>query len=720
MLALLSVLLADSVAEPLRSIEAIRALDVETANQGLPVDLESQVSWSDPLRKACFLYDGERGIYVRGKRPYDQSIELKPGDIVRVQGVTTAGGFSAAIYDAVYTRVGHRPLPEAKSYAGDRRMSTDLDCEWMELSARVVSMRIVRRDHPAERYIMVEMLRNNYLLNVQIPYTEASEQRLKHIMFEWVYVNVVAGTVFNSGRQAADRIFFASSADDFRRTITEEVRSRSGNKLKVSQFMQENINHLWIVNSEGTVTHVGNNELFLRGDSYGLKVVTLDLDRFNPGDRVYIEGLVVPGEISPEFRARESRILSKQAALEPRRIDADDLTNPGLNYDLVEIDAELVGVVRAYDSSTTDASAASDDVLLCQTGGLLFEVRLPSGIEFDPDWVVGSQLRLRGICHLVRDQDVHWQMNLTGLWLQPRGPSDITITQEAPWWTVGRVLWLMLVVLVLTAAFLIWILLLRRTVERQTQVIADQVEQKTLMNERQRMARELHDNLDQGLTGAAVHLQASRKYLDVHGKQRMEAIENIREQASAEMAERLEQHQAELEEDVKKTLSGLASVQAMLSHCGEESRRSILELRGGLLERMDLPSAIEESLRVMTEESPVRIQVSITGDARRLKQKVEHHLLMLAKEASNNALRHASPQSVQIGLDYTEGQIRLSVVDDGCGFERSKLSKAGHFGIRGMEERVNRLDGKIEIQSTVGEGTRIEVTLNALEQWEVN
>ncbi|MEO0796236.1 MAG: sensor histidine kinase [Verrucomicrobiota bacterium] len=704
---------------PLKSIKDIRDLSAEKASQGLRVELETQVVWVDPIRKAFFAYDGEHGIYVSRARPFDEGLLLNPGDIVEITGQTVPGDFTPSINEAHINVVGHRDLPEAKSYHGDMQFSPLLDCEWMSLSARLVSMRVF----PDQGYIMVELIRNNYILDIQMPYSIESVERLKKIMFEWIRVDVVAGTVYNSDRQATGRIFYASSADDFKRTISDETRARTGNTYPISQFMNADINHLWVVNSEGTVTSVGDREIFLRDQGSSVRVTVVDTDGLTAGDRVYIEGYVSPEPISPGFRAREHRILGREELPAPTLIDASAELETGYNYDLIEVDALVVDIVQSISPTGWAEVDFSGTVLLCRAGDRLFEARLPGGVELPPEVTIGATVRLTGICHIIRDPNIRWRLIISGFWLQLRTGGDLQVVAAAPWWTVSRMLWATGFAFAASTLFLAWVILLRRTVDRQTKVIGEKIERETILNERQRMARELHDNLDQGLTGAAVHLQASRKFLSTSGSNHESTIQTaiaLAGDTNPSLKKALGEHLSNLQADTTKCLTSLQSVQSILTHCGEESRTSILELRGGLLEKMDLPAALQESLQPLADECGSELTITVKGSYRRLVKDAERHLLMVAREATTNAVRHGHPNTVSVQLEMDDDALSLTIKDDGCGFNEASRSRKGHFGIQGMKERVNRLRGRIAINTKPGHGTEIVVTIEPLKPWKLD
>jgi signal transduction histidine kinase len=97
------------------------------------------------------------------------------------------------------------------------------------------------------------------------------------------------------------------------------------------------------------------------------------------------------------------------------------------------------------------------------------------------------------------------------------------------------------------------------------------------------------------------------------------------------------------------------------------------------------------------------------GTPARLDPAVEHDILMVAREAVYNAVRHAQPKEVRLQVFFEDHKIRMRVADDGCGFDPEEaLAVAGeHFGIVGMRERTERLGGSFHLSSTPGSGTEL-------------
>ena len=127
----------------------------------------------------------------------------------------------------------------------------------------------------------------------------------------------------------------------------------------------------------------------------------------------------------------------------------------------------------------------------------------------------------------------------------------------------------------------------------------------------------------------------------------------------------------------------------------------------------DLGEKLESMAAKASAEFSIPVACSITGTPSGVSHPLAHDLLMVAREAVYNAALHGSPTHVEVALTCSRRELSLRVIDDGCGFDvREMQSQNGrHFGLKGMEERVERSGGKFRLTSTVGKGVRIEARL---------
>ncbi len=195
--------------------------------------------------------------------------------------------------------------------------------------------------------------------------------------------------------------------------------------------------------------------------------------------------------------------------------------------------------------------------------------------------------------------------------------------------------------------------------------------------ERDRLAGEIHDSVQQGLSGAMLQLDTTLKLPVVTGDLR----------------------------------GRLNVVRNMVSYARQEVQHAVWGLDSPLLEGNDLGEALHK-LTTFVASSPPAPSVVITGSPIHLPRSTTHHLLRIAQEATTNALRHSGAREIEIRLDYQPDAVSLDIADDGIGFHpQSVLNQAGHFGLRGIRAREKKLRGQLTITSSPGEGTSIRVVV---------
>jgi signal transduction histidine kinase len=203
-----------------------------------------------------------------------------------------------------------------------------------------------------------------------------------------------------------------------------------------------------------------------------------------------------------------------------------------------------------------------------------------------------------------------------------------------------------------------------------------------VLEERQRMAREIHDTLAQGLTGIITQLEA------------------VQQAGPGEGWERRIDNAARLARD---SLS--------------EARRSVRAVRPEPLENTRLPEAVADVAGQWSADNGVAATVTTTGTVLALHPEVEVTVLRVAQEALANVAKHASATRVGITLSYMEDLVSLDIRDDGMGFQPDKRAAAGSgggFGLTGMQQRVGRLAGSLAIESEPGRGTAISASIPAI------
>ena len=206
--------------------------------------------------------------------------------------------------------------------------------------------------------------------------------------------------------------------------------------------------------------------------------------------------------------------------------------------------------------------------------------------------------------------------------------------------------------------------------------LQDQAEQLAVLEERQRLARELHDSVTQALYSVTLYADAARM---AYSAKKWEALEtNLRE------------------------------VRNMAREAMYDMRLLVFELRPFMLETEGLVSVLRARLAAVEDRAGLKTEVLVDGE-RRLPIVIEEELYRIAQEGLNNVVKHAVAKQVRIQITYDESSVSLELIDDGLGFDTRMADQSGGFGLQGIRERVQRLGGSQEIESTPMEGTRLKV-----------
>lgn len=206
--------------------------------------------------------------------------------------------------------------------------------------------------------------------------------------------------------------------------------------------------------------------------------------------------------------------------------------------------------------------------------------------------------------------------------------------------------------------------------------------------ERQRIARELHDETGQALTALGLGLRGISTLL--------------RQDECPESGPLIE-----------KASSNLRSLETMVANSLDELRRVIADLRPSHLDDLGLPAALRWYCNDLQSRAPLQITVDIRGEARELSPDMKTALFRVAQEALTNVIRHSQAKTAQVRLVFEPERVTLDVVDDGCGFDINSFaaSKRPSWGLLGMEERASLLGGQLMLYSQPGSGTRVHVSI---------
>ena len=320
-----------------------------------------------------------------------------------------------------------------------------------------------------------------------------------------------------------------------------------------------------------------------------------------------------------------------------------------------------------------------------------FTINVNSGSagDFPEDITIDSQVEVTGTC-VISSGVWHPSVSFPHIEDAPmvvlRRPDDMRIIAGPPWWTPLRFMVAIGVMLAFLAAILLWAITLKVVAERRgRQLFRTQIGKaaETLrVEERTRLAVELHDTIAQNLTGAAYQIDAARD-------------------ATAPESE---------------ASSYLVCAKQILKSCRTELRRCIWDLKSNSLEEPDLDKAILATVRPIVGAADVRIRFNVPRS--RLSDVTAHALLRIIRELVANAVRHGRATKICIAGEFADGRLRFAVSDNGCGFNPDSCpgSSTGHFGLDGIRERIVKLGGELKVESAPGNGAKVAITLLASHQ----
>jgi signal transduction histidine kinase len=327
---------------------------------------------------------------------------------------------------------------------------------------------------------------------------------------------------------------------------------------------------------------------------------------------------------------------------------------------------------------------ASEEILVLQQSNFVFNVHLPDNVQTRTleKLSKGSLLRVKGICEIELNQ---W---VPSFQLLSEGPADVLVLRPPAWWNLPHSLFVLGGVIIGFGAVLAVVVgHSRRKVYEHMRAWREAETQFNAVNkERNRLAGELHDSLEQSLVGIGMQLEAGLKSVP----------------STAQTA-----------------LQHLELAQQMVDQSQKEVRRSIWDLRSQMLDNNDLPGALDAVSKQLSSGTDIQISVEVLGTKRHLPEMTENHLLRIAQEAVANAIKHGSPRRIEVELVFEPASVALTVRDDGHGFEVDKKAtvRNGHFGLAGIHERAKALNGTVEVESKPGKGTVIIVEVPAKERF---
>lgn len=675
----------------------VRALTREQAAEQRPVEVRGVVTFVfNEDANSFVMQDATEGIYVArrssGQDPPELVGELRLGAEVTVRGVTGPGGFAPVIIAQSVQVEGTGEIPPARKQTLTQLRTGALDCQRVEL--RGIAQRVERLGGSTNRLrIKLATLDGSFSAFV----ADAGTLDEASIVDADLRLTGVCFTLFNPRGEVVGAYLQVPDANDVivvRPAARDPFAVPEVAPLALRPFSQSPPN-LHRQRLRGIVTLARPGEfLYVQMPQRGVRVNTRSAEVFTPGDVIEASGFVATTQGFAVLDEALVRRTGREPVPEPKAITrAQVLGVPSLSTDRLRQEDYDGALVRLRGRLVKIESNAGEPhrIFLDADGGIIVAT-LGASVPASAlaSLALGSEIEATGICAVrLSDRWPALAMPVSeDFTLLLQAPESLRVLSAPSWWTpqrLGIALGLTGGVLLLSLA---WVWTLRRRVARRSAALAAEmrarrdaaVEFETTLRERTRLAADLHDTLEQSLTGLALQL---------------EAADALHTEAPARSGQHL----------------GLA--RQLLDRSREDVRRSVWNLRTDPLEGATLTDALRAIAADRSAGLAVRIGVESEGEPRPLPDFIAGNLLLLAQEAITNALKHAAPQYIALRLIFTKNAVTLSIHDNGHGFTPASAPgpREGHFGLQGMRERAKRLGGELTIQSAPGDGTTVAILI---------
>jgi signal transduction histidine kinase len=690
----------------LTNAESVISLSPDRAAGSLPVLVTGVVTAADPaLKGRFFIQDSTAGVFVdnaNGTRP-------EPGDVLEITGITHPGAYAPIITAPQIRKVGVAALPPARTVSIERLLSGVEDSQRIEISA------MVRDAHVDGSRLTIELVSGGYRFRAYIPASPATDPQ--KLVAAQVRVRGTAAESHNrSLRHFIAPEIYVPSAGDFIVDTPEQLDPFQQPLIplnSVAQYRRDTpINERVHVRGVLTLQRLGEG-LFLEDGTGGLRVQSRELAAFDPGEIIEAVGFA---EIENHQPVLEDAVFQKtgrpSVSIHPTPTTLGDILSGLHHADLVSLTGKVMD--RNVRPVHSQPAARSRVVLLLQNSNTLFTAELDEQPAHDGLAAIpfGSTVEVSGVCLT----EINADGGVDSFRILLSNAGSVRVLQKPSWLTPQRLLVglaLAILILILTATWSVMVskrnltlkTLVREKEEAQVELQSahDQLEYrvrertaqlkfqitarkeaqlqfKAVLSERTRLAQELHDTLEQTLTGIALQMDAASKVLPKESSDADRFLELARN---------------------------------MVTQGQVEVRRSVWDLRSRALEQFDLPSALRTSANELTEGTAVHVAVEAKGMVRPLPEIVEDNLLRIAQESLTNTIKHSGATTATVSLDYGTETVQLQVNDNGKGFVVNGCPgpSEGHFGLLGIHERATRLRGTVALTSEPGTGTRVHVQI---------
>lgn len=656
----------------LTSVAQVKQLTSEQTKQGIPARIRCVLIGTRP--SALMVQDSTGGLSVHFSA-VDWADQPRIGEVLEVEGVTAPGLFAPVIIARKIRRLGDGPMPEPIRPRWDQLMNGSMDCEYIEIQGILTAVSAQEINlYTGDGTITVDLngigtdsflsLLSRFPSNRTSPVgnlirlrgccMSSTDQRARHVLRRRIQVNCPVVEVEDPApdnpfslptRKIADLLWFDPHASALQRT-----------KLK------------------GQIMCAVSGEYLVLEDQRGFRVLpSQPLTNLTAGDLV--EAVGFPKLDGPSPVLQEAQILKTGHAqlAAPIPVSAQGLLDGSHDSTIVQVEATLIG----------EAFHLQGHVLEMQAGARHFLAIQKSGVDSTTSLAAGSRLQLVGIYVSAGGNRIESSTDPFSLFLIG-GTGAIKVLARPSWWTTKHALMLAAVLAGVLGMALVWIKLLRQTVELRTAQLRKEIQERqraeqdqAIEQERRRVAQDLHDELGAGLTAVGM-LGELVKNPATPTEKKAGYLEQITHSAHS-LVTALD----EIVWAVNPQHDSIASSANYYAYFAQP----FLNVAG----------------------IACRLEIAESFSEQQMDPRLRHGVFLAFKEALNNVVRHSGATEVTIKILSENNELIIAIADNGHGVSAGpNQSGPSRDGLAGMRDRLKHFGGNCSITAQAGSGTIVE------------
>lgn len=674
---------------PLAAVAIATAMEDGPASPASRVRLRGVITLRDG--EGAVIQDSNAGLWVDIRNALQEGVldvgaalvdQLQAGDEVEIVGTMHPGGFAPNIVPYQIHVVGPGIIPKPRPFDATRFFQGADDCLLVEASGIVQGY----REAPDRWLLVVADGSRRFVAEVFNDVLDDPEELVDR---DVVFTGVAIARFNNRGESLWTRLLVGAAGTV--RAVGPRPSSRQDSRLvsleAIARFSRE-VYDGHRIRTKGVVTRASRCDyVYLQQGMHGVRVEPTSCETFSPGDVVEAFGFVRCGDRVARIVAAEMNKISSGPALDPiditprqivavnalasvtyRRAEPGDFIGCLVRFESELLDTQRTGygaeLVLATDGVPTSVLLDSDTFSRLQ--GLRAGSRIRVSGILQP-WVPPEQLDLLGVLEGPSDQRVHVMI---------QSADDIAVIRPPSWWTPRHFAIALGACAFFAVAAFAWVASLRRQVHRQYRVIESTLKAEVTVAERQRIAREFHDTLEQDLAAVAMRFDG-------------------------------EAHRA-----ADKGVQGVFDEQRrVLSRIQADAHDFLWDLRDSTRYDGSLMPSLERQIAYLRTIHGTPVVLQGTDSLTTVSSAVQYHALRIVREAVQNAAHHAAPSRITVAVECEADTLTIRIVDDGHGFDvEAAGNQQGHFGLGGMRERAIRLGGSLRVESQSGAGTVVTLT----------